>query len=158
MTAIVMDRPQREFYRNPGESSDAETLKRLFRDIYEQLFNNAGSVEKSVRLEKVYIESSMPDWDGYGAMAADPRSYHRAKEFLNLLPDSIPTPEFSVDPDGEISFEWFYSKSRLISISVGNDGSLTYIGFLGKVRMKGVEFLDEKIPVTINKLFARIIR
>ncbi len=157
MTAIAMSRPAQEFYNNPGESGEANILKRMFEDIYKQRFNNVGSVEKSVQLERVYIEASMPDWDGHGAIAANPRSYHRAKEFLNLLPDSIPAPEFSVDPDGEISFEWFFSKSRLISISIGGDGSLTYIGFLGKVRMKGVEFLDEKIPGTINELLARII-
>ena len=152
-----MNRPQFEYYSNPGESREAKFLNNIVSEIQADLSNNAGSLEKSIKLEGAYLEASSPGWDGHGAMAADPRSYHRAKEFLNLLPDFISAPEFSVDPDGEMSFEWFYSKSRLISISVGHDGSLTYIGFLGKVRMKGVEYLDEKIPNTINELFTRII-
>ena len=112
----------------------------------------------SAKLESVYREASTPDWDGHGALVAGSCSYHRAKEFLKLLPDTIPMPEFSVDPDGEVSFDWFYSKARLISISIGDDGSLTYIGFFGDARMKGVEHLDEKIPGSINELFARIIQ
>ena len=158
MTATAINRPQFGYYNNPGESWEAKILNKLSRSIQDHLSNNAGSVEKSVKLEGAYREASTPDWDGHGAMVANLHSYHRAKEFLNMLPDSIPAPEFSVDPDGEISFDWFYSKFRLISISIGDDGSLTYIGFLGNVLMKGVEYLDEKIPESINELFTRIIR
>lgn len=36
-------------------------------------------------------------------------SVNRARQFIKALPIAIPFPEIAVDPDGEISFEWYHS-------------------------------------------------
>jgi hypothetical protein len=158
MTTIAFNSPTLGNYDNNGESGEAKTLSKLFEEMRKSLNNNAEMVEKSIRLEKAYLEASELDWDGYGAVAADPRSYHMTKAFMNLLPQNLHNAEISVDPDGEISLEWFIAKNRLVSISIGGDGSLTYIGFLGRTRMKGVEYFDQEIPEAINSIFRRIIQ
>lgn len=165
MSAVMTFPTQFEGYSNLGVSSDASPgvslearkLNGYFEVIRERLRDTARFGNKLIGLENAYVEASEPDWDGYGAVAADRDSYFRARELLGLLPDSMPVPEFSVDPDGEISIEWVLSKSRLVTISVGSDGTLTYIGFLGSARMKGAERFDQEIPRAVMAVLERII-
>ncbi len=58
-------------------------------------------------LGEVYEECSEDNWDGYGASAVGVDTYLESQRFLQLLPTTIPFPEITVEPDGEIAFEWF---------------------------------------------------
>lgn len=49
----------------------------------------------------------------------------RAKVFLAALPSDMRLPELSVDPDGDIAFDWSEG-GDLMSVSLGADGRLTY--------------------------------
>jgi hypothetical protein len=76
-----------------------------------------------------------------------------ALELVNLLPTRLPIPEVDIDPDGEISFEWYRSSNKLLSISIGQDGRLAYAGRLGLKRISGIDYLGEQFP---NELAAFI--
>jgi hypothetical protein len=100
-------------------------------------------------LEFARNEHSKPNWDGEGAFAINTRSYYNGMRFLMSLPQGINKPRISVDPDGEISMEWFVNSYRIFSVSFGINGELTYAGRHGASETWGVEYLSDKIPDNI---------
>lgn len=49
---------------------------------------------------------SRPDWDGYGALALAPETKENALKAIERMLLEAPSPEFSPNPNGTISFEW----------------------------------------------------
>lgn len=156
MTALALSDYNNEFFSSPGISSDAKELKNNVISITDDLLKNARVNSKNADLEIVYREASKEDWDGHGAVAADTKSYLLAKTFLSQLPNNMPTPEIAIDPDGEISFEWYISDRKLVVLSIGGNGEINYVGVIGKNRQKGKEHYNQQIPKTILELFKRI--
>ena len=74
-----------------------------------------------------------------------------AKDFARTLPRFGPLPEISVDPDGEISFDWIEpSGEKMVSVSVNGQNRLAYAGWFGeKSRVHGIEQLGESCPQEI---------
>lgn len=157
MSLLELKPPSYEDYYNPGVSMEAELLAKEMQIIDNDIRNNAVLGGRLVKLERIFNECSEDDWDGNGCLAADRRSFHTAKEVLLNLPYRIREPDISVDPDGEISLEWYMSKSRLFSISIGVDGALAYLGFLGRQRMKGCIYFENKVPDDIRQLLETIV-
>jgi hypothetical protein len=70
-----------------------------------------------------------------------------AQRFLTILPLDIPAPEVGLDPDGEISFDWFGAEGQNFSVSLRKDGRLAYAGaFAGEKTKYGTDRLDDEIP------------
>lgn len=104
-------------------------------------------------LEAVYAERQEDNWDGYGASGIHYLTYEKAQEFINNLPSELGSPEIGAEPDGEIVLEWFRSSGRLLSLSLGLSGRLTYIYRNGATRMRGTFwFLDDEVPMELIKL------
>jgi hypothetical protein len=96
--------------------SSFESSRALFgwkADLLEELF----------ALERDHAE---PDWDGYGAEPISSAALFRAKAFIRSLPESLATPELSVEPDGAISLDWMPSRAKTYSISIGDSDRLAY--------------------------------
>lgn len=49
-----------------------------------------------------------------------------AEDFIRALPDGLETPELSVDPDGDISFDWIPDNTKTLTISVNGSNRLAY--------------------------------
>lgn len=49
-----------------------------------------------------------------------------AKRFLLALPAYIPAPELALDSDGEVSFDWQGLGGRLLTVTLREDGRLSY--------------------------------
>lgn len=99
-------------------------------------------------LLKIGQDCNSDNWDGYGAKALKEEVFAEARCFIENLPISAPPPELSIDPDGEIVFEWYVSPRRVFSVSVGIN-SLTYAGIFGSSTTHGTEPFDNDIPKTI---------
>ena len=84
MTAVCVS-PESEGYFNTGVSTDARKLDKIFKNFLLHRLDTARFGNKLVRLENTFVEASVPDWDGYGAQAADYESYLIAKSFLSLI-------------------------------------------------------------------------
>ncbi|MGK2926482.1 MAG: hypothetical protein ACSLE2_12775 [Lysobacterales bacterium] len=70
-----------------------------------------------------------------------------AKDFLYLLPDSIPLPTFAVDPDGEVSFDWIGRDGWELTISFSPLGVLSYSAFFGELRNEhGQDNFQDEVP------------
>ena len=77
------------------------------------------------KIDEVYLECRDEDWDGYGAIPISHSNYERALEFFRslLLGSGRAIEEVDIIPEneGNLCFEWFKAKDRLISISVTGD-------------------------------------
>lgn len=142
----------------PGVSEEAHTLKERIDTVLRSMFQSVTLGKPLEILEEVYEESSQDNWDGYGASAVGVDTYLESQRFLQLLPTTIPFPEITVEPDGEIAFEWFAGPGRVLSISVGSENILTYAGLFGINKTHGTEYFGDVLPVTIvsnlQRLFA----
>lgn len=65
---------------------------------------------KKILADAISRLSDLPDrWDGEGAQAIAPDAIIMASGLIAALPDAIPTPDFSPNPNGTISFYWTLS-------------------------------------------------
>ena len=139
---------------------DAKLVKQQLCEIEREDRSEIGEKKREVlhALEDEFRRACSMNWDGYGALPADPFSYNYAGEFLRLLPSHVPNPEISVDPDGEISMEWDCGPRNVFSVSVGRDGTLTYAGLFGYNKAHGTEIYSGHIPANISTNLNRVLK
>ena len=145
----------------PGVSREAEMLKELFTEVRQhfsesEYLNQVATVGEE-KLDDACREASADNWDGYGGRAFSKDAYHRALSFLKRLPTGTPSPHISVEPDGEVAFEWYISPRRVLSISVGASGQLSFAGIFGRSTTYGREFLMDEIPAPILYNLRRLL-
>ena len=68
-----------------------------------------------------------------------------------------PAPEVAIDPDGEVSFEWYHGPRRVFSISIGSSDELTYAGIYGSSKARGVETFNFEIPRVVLDNLRRLL-
>ncbi len=143
-----------------GVSDDFKAINELVRKIEED-------IDRSVFLGKPYedakaalyfavLEASHPNWNGYGARMVQEHTYESALRFLRSLPKSVPPPEVSVEPDGEIAFDWHLEGVGTFSVSVGPSSVLNYAGLFGRNKVHGTEYWGDEIPKPIIDNLARL--
>lgn len=71
------------------------------------------------RLYDLAAECAEADWDGYGAEAVSQSAVERSERFIRQLPEGLPLPEISVEPDGEIALDWSPTQTQTFSVSIG---------------------------------------
>jgi hypothetical protein len=114
----------------------------------------ADILEKSVKQSFYhYLEPRLslliPELEGL-ADASDSETIRAAILFAYCLPRFAPLPEVSVDPDGEISFDWLSPSGEMFSVSVNKENRLAYAGWFGeKSRIHGIDQLAENCPQEI---------
>lgn len=146
---------------NNGVSDDAETLNKLLegiRDDYSRTVTMTMRDEQVINaLEETLEECSVYDWDGYGAQPVELESVMQAKRFLDTLPITFPFPEISVDPDGEITLEWYAGPRKVFYLSIGGNSQLTYAGLFGPSdSRRGTKPFGDELPKTILKHIKRV--
>jgi hypothetical protein len=99
------------------------------------------------RLRSLVNECVEAGWDGGDAAAISPIAALHAEHFIRALPDAIPLPEFSPEPDGSISFDWIRSRSQMFSLSIGESGRIAYAWLDGSDKGHAVaQFDGETVP------------
>jgi hypothetical protein len=72
------------------------------------------------------------------------------------LPLGFPRPSISAQADGQLTFEWYRSPTRTLSISIDPDGFIHYAGLFGPGKHFGtVAFLDS-LPDQILRLASEV--
>lgn len=133
---------------------DGARLRELLHDALDTNLSLAFG-KRYVDLQKAYSEASVEDWDGYGARPADPAGYHRAAAFLRALPVTVPDPDITVDPDGEIALTWHRAPRLVFSVSIGR-GAVSYAGLFGGSTTHGTEPFTDELPRAIEVNLARL--
>ena len=92
-------------------------------------------------------ECSEENWDGNGAAAIELWAVRKAERFIRVLPEGVPMPEVTPEPDGSIGLDWSESRSRVFSVSFGPGLRLAYAWLDGTDRGHAVARFDgEAIP------------
>jgi hypothetical protein len=96
------------------------------------------------------IDHAHNGWDGENGRGISAHAVHIAEAFIRCLPDDVPMPEFAPEPDGSISLDWIYSRTRFVSVSAGNNDRLPYAWIDGTDRGHAVARFDkERIPALV---------
>ncbi len=144
-----------------GVSQEAKALRKQVEEASERVLETEALGDPRRKalsvLDDVHAECSTDNWDGYEARCVTSATKDQAGVFIRLLPASIPPPEISAEPDGEIAIEWHRGRSRALSVSVGENDELTYAGLFGRSRAHGTEVLDDELPETIAALLRRLL-
>ena len=108
-------------------------------------------------LHDIADECSSMGWDGYGAETVEQETIRQAERFLNALPLGVSAPSVGAEPDGQITFEWYQSPRRILSVSVNPEGDLHYAALLGYSRRYGTEPFFGEVPAEILNLVRRAV-
>lgn len=148
-------------FSQQGVSEDALRLRREWDLLFGSLVNycTLGSQFGQLRcaLARLPEEAGRVDWDGHGGAPVDRDSLIFAKQLAQFLPFSAPAPEVSVDPDGEVSFDWRGSTRHIVSCSISPTGTLRYAGIIGASEVHGKEPWQDGIPEAIVRLLQRMV-
>ena len=113
--------------------------------------------DKLKTLNEVYQKCSVENWDGYDAVPISPNAYSEATEVLKMLPSTLPMPEISPEPAGEIALEWYKSKDWIFVISLRGKRTITYAGLFGeKNKTYGTECFEVSLPNIILRSIHRL--
>ncbi len=144
-SATLEMRPTLYGYGDSGASAEAAQLRDLITEL------RAHAARSTLEFLVPDIESLV---DETRAGGADPESIpvtretvRRAVAFALSLPRSLPTPEVSADPDGEVSFDWLGASGTMFSVSVNERGRLAFAGrFSEKSKLHGTEEFVDACP------------
>lgn len=90
---------------------------------------------------------------------ANPIAVLVAENFVRVLPNSIPLPEFSIDPDGSVSLDWIETRNQIFSLSVGANSRLAFAWLDGTDKGHAVARFDgQKIPEKIIEGINSIVK
>jgi hypothetical protein len=86
-----------------------------------------------------------------------PEAVRLAEEIIRVLPEFLPLPEVSLDPDGEVSLDWWVFDARTFALGVGTSGRLPYAWVDGSDHGCGVTRFDgAELPGRILEEIIRI--
>jgi hypothetical protein len=149
------------FSRSPATSAEAGQIASAFQDSCRHLCasqsfgaSHRASLEE---LSSVAEECKKPNWDGQGAAAISSETYLLAYKFIEALPIGIPVFSISAEPDGHLTFEWFRSSRRLLSVSIGPQGELHYAASLGLRKRYGTEPFFGEVPGVVLELVSEVL-
>ena len=107
-------------------------------------------------LREAFLECSEPDWDGHGALPADPLSATWAEYAVAPLLPLLGLPHYSFDPHGDALMEWHRALDRTLDLSVGNNGELRYAARIGGACVTGVEQFAGAFPPGLLSMATRL--
>jgi hypothetical protein len=134
-------------YSNPRRQFQViQSLKALLLEHLENLQNDLELIEREpnhpIVEEDFYIsEGALED----------------ISRFTEMLPPDIPAPDVSLDPDGDISLEWYKNPTCVFSISFRGGGLLFYAGLFG-LELTDHVYGRELVGDSINSEIIRNIR
>ena len=128
-------------------TSLAEKLEKEIRSRWEDVSMGYPLEETKEAVIRLFTESSQPDWDGYGASPVTSGALAEALKLIELLPRaSVPMPEVSAHPNGEIGLEWRTARRMVFIVSVGGKQKINYAGLFGDEKINGSAYFGESLP------------
>jgi hypothetical protein len=139
--ALALSRPR------SAVSAEAESVRLNASVVVEQvhrsvaLFGPKAALISS--LATLGEECRESNWDGYGAQPASFHALRRAEDIIASLPDDLPLPVCSIEPDGCVSLDWMPARYRTLTVSTGESDRLPYAWVDGTDRGHAVARLVE---------------
>lgn len=154
--AVALARPR------SAVSSEAESVRINASTLVEQAYRSVALYGPKAllisNLTSLGEESREPNWDGYGAEPANPNALNCAKDLIASLPDDLPLPECSIEPDGCVSLDWMPAPYRTLSLSVSANDRMPYAWVDGTDRGHAVaRLIDGQLPPRIIAEIRRLV-
>ena len=109
------------------------------------------------RLYELAEECAEADWDGYDAEAVSQSAVEHSAHFIRRLPEDLPLPEISVEPDGEIALDWSPTPTQTFSVSIGTANRMACAWVNGTEHGHAVAYSNNgEIPSRILQEIQRI--
>ena len=109
------------------------------------------------RLYELAAECAEADWDGYDAEAVSQSAVEHSAYFIRRLPEDLPLPEISVEPDGEIALDWSPTPTQTFSVSIGTANRMACAWVNGTEHGHAVAYSNNgEIPSRILQEIQRI--
>lgn len=144
-----------------GASSAAQYLDKLTEERLAHLRkSNSLRPGMEVAIEELHAvaeECASSGWDGYESTPVRQEAIRQAERFLKALPLGVAAPSVGAEPDGHITFEWYQSPRRTLSVSVSQEGDVHYAALLGYSKNYGTEPFLGEIPSSILNLVQRAV-
>lgn len=118
------------------------------------VFNKLPAHEEMLQ---IWQECNAPDWDGNGALPIQAETLLYTYLFIESLPIGCELPSVGVEPDGELTLEWYRHSKWLLSVSVSPTGVLTYVALLGSSNSRGSTHFINTIPAILMTLIQTVI-
>lgn len=104
----------------------------------------------------VASEAAEEGWDGYEGKRVLGSTLSKALSFLDTLPSTVPVPDISAHPDGEVAFYWSPSPRRTLTVSVNAAGRVSFAAIVGHRRLFGSEYFTDELPESIALALRRL--
>ena len=109
----------------------------MVRDVIPVLGQSADRVNLRTEVTQAANRCSAPNWDGNNAVAVSPATVDVASRFIDSFPADVPLPTVIPEPDGQLNFEWYREPRKLLSVSVGTNGTLYWAALIGSEDPRG---------------------
>lgn len=84
--------------------------------------------------------------------------FEQAQRFLLALPGHLPAPELSLDADGEVSFDWSGPQRQVLTVTLREDGRLSYACWLSpNDRQHGTKQFLDVVPKAITECIQQVV-
>lgn len=138
-------------WQHSAVSGEAKAVERDTREVDHTLEHSEAlfriKKEAISELRSIALECGVENWDDEGANPIEPWAVRTAERFIRVLPEGIPMPEVTPEPDGSIGLDWSVSSSRVFSVSFGSGLRLACAWLDGTDRGHAVTRFDgETIP------------
>ncbi len=161
MTASAMMNYSTEYFiSTQGFSTEATSIAEGKQSILNRFFETVSMGERSRNISQRTAEiasiARVRGWDGYDGLPVTIGTHYYARRFMFRLPEHLPLPELSADPDGAISMEWYRTPDWIFSISIDDTGKIDYSGIFADKKVIGSSFFVEEIDSDIIDYIGRI--
>ena len=112
--------------------------------------------ETFLELEKIFEECSSGGWDGERAKPISKEVLRNAIIFLESFRPEVEPPQIAAEPDGAISFEWYRSPEKVISVSINPGGQFYYASLFGTQQKHGKGSVSSGIPDDLLALIVEV--
>lgn len=144
-----------------GESDAARFVAEQARKTWQQVKSShtfGAGVEGALdELSEIAETCAQPNWDGHSAAPISIETYRQAYRFLECLPLGFHAPSVGIEPDGQVTFEWYRNPRRTVTVSISELGELHYAALIGRNQAYGTEAFIGQIPRAIIELVHRIL-
>ena len=121
-----------------------------FSESYSYTMSAANRMQEAlVSLLTRYCRSN---WNGYGESPISWASWNYVKEFVSTLPTWVQEADITVDADGDISLEWYRSKTDYLELVFGASGCVHC--FMQTKSSKRSDLFKEDVRVKVMNCIA----
>jgi hypothetical protein len=147
--------------KTQAESDVARMIDQSSRDLILEFKKSetVGGVysQFATEFESVVEECTVENWDGYGAVSLSPDAISAATRFAEVIPLGLSKPSVGAEPDGNMTFEWYVSPDKTLSVSIDRVANLHYSALLGTDQHYGTVSFVGVLPAAVLELIYQVL-